>query len=65
MVMQLKIIGKGHENMITSAKAVINAMIVVLFLTMIIFSPTVYNFAFFAGIFYYLWKIESDDKDTF
>ncbi len=51
--------------MITSTKAVINAMLVVLFLTMILFSPTVYNFAFFAGIFYYLWKIESSDKDTF
>ncbi len=51
--------------MITSTKAVINAMLVVLFLTMILFSPTVYNFAFFAGIFYYLWKIEFSNKDTF
>jgi len=65
MILQLKIIGKGHVLMITSTKAVINAMVVVLFLTMLMSSFTWYNLIFFIGLFYCMWKFEYVDTDTF
>lgn len=44
--------------MVTDIKPVINALIVVLFITMIVDSPTIMNFAFFVGIFFFLRKID-------
>lgn len=57
MIMQLKIIGK-EQKMITSLKVVSHAIIVLLFLTMVIFEPSLFNFAYFVVLFYYMWKLK-------
>jgi len=44
--------------MITNLKVVINAIIGLLFLTMVIFEPTLFNFAYFMVLFYYMWKLK-------
>lgn len=44
--------------MITSLKVVSHAIIVLLFLTMVIFEPSLFNFAYFVVLFYYMWKLK-------
>lgn len=44
--------------MVTDLKVTINALIVVLFLTMVIFDRTFLNIAYFVILFWYLWKLE-------
>ena len=44
--------------MITNLKVVINAIIGLLFLTMVIFELTLFNFAYFMVLFYYMWKLK-------
>jgi len=44
--------------MVTNFKVTINALLGVLFLTMVIFSPNVFDFAYFVLLFVYLWKFE-------
>ena len=44
--------------MLSSTKAVVNALLVVFFLTMVIFSPNIIDFAYFTFLFYFLWKLK-------
>ena len=43
--------------MITDTKAVVNTLVVVLFLTMIVLEPNIIDFTFFLVLFYFLFKI--------
>lgn len=44
--------------MITDIRVVVNWLVVVLFLTMVIYSPKLIDFCYFAYIFYFMKKIE-------
>lgn len=43
--------------MLTETRQVINALIAVLFLTMIVFDLTIFNMSYFLVLFYFMWKI--------
>ena len=43
--------------MLTDTRTAINALIVVLFLTMVVLEPTILNFSYFSVLFYFLFKI--------
>ncbi len=38
--------------------AIVNALIGVLFLTMMVIEPTILNFSYFLVLFYFMWKIK-------
>ena len=44
--------------MLSDTKAVVNTLLIVLFLTMVIFSPNIIDFAYFTFLFYFLWKLD-------
>lgn len=44
--------------MVTDIKVTINALLVVLFLTMLVFSPKFFDFAYFVMLGCYMWKLE-------
>lgn len=44
--------------MLSDTKAVVNTLLIVFFVTMMIFSPNVIDFAYFTFLFYFLWKLD-------
>ena len=43
--------------MLADTKTAVNALIVVLFLTMVVLEPSILNFSYFSVLFYFLFRI--------